>query len=45
VTQQVAAGDHTIVLAEPLAGSHGEGAPLLYHMGQYAALSSSTKES
>ena len=45
VAQRVAAGDHTIVLAEPLTGSHGQGAPLLYHMGQYAALRPSTKES
>ncbi|MFC0531515.1 flavin reductase family protein [Phytohabitans kaempferiae] len=40
VTQRVPAGDHAIVLAEPLAGSHGDGAPLLYHMGGYAALHS-----
>ncbi|NJP35111.1 flavin reductase family protein [Micromonospora thermarum] len=45
VTQRVLAGDHAIVLAEPLAGSHGEGAPLLYHMGRYAALNPVTKES
>lgn len=45
VTQRVLAGDHAIVLAEPLSGSHGEGAPLLYHMGRYAALRSSPKES
>ncbi|MEO3781291.1 flavin reductase family protein [Micromonospora sp. B11E3] len=45
VTQRVPAGDHTIVLAEPLSGSHGDGAPLLYHMGRYAALRPSTKES
>ncbi|MFG1775666.1 flavin reductase family protein [Micromonospora sp. NPDC049048] len=38
VTERVLAGDHAIVLAEPLAGRHGEGAPLLYHMGRYAAL-------
>lgn len=40
VTQRVPAGDHAIVLAEPLAGSHGDGAPLIYHMGEYAALRS-----
>ncbi|WDZ84385.1 flavin reductase family protein [Micromonospora cathayae] len=39
VTGRVSAGDHAIVLAEPLLGRHGEGAPLLYHMGGYAALS------
>ncbi|WP_433318404.1 flavin reductase family protein [Micromonospora sp. CA-269861] len=44
VTQRVLAGDHAIVLAEPLTGSHGEGAPLLYHMGRYAALNPTTKE-
>lgn len=44
VTRRVPAGDHAIVLAEPLTGSHGEGAPLLYHMGRYAALNRSTKE-
>lgn len=38
VTQRVPAGDHAIVLAEPLVGQHGEGTPLLYHMGRYAAL-------
>ncbi|NUT37594.1 MAG: flavin reductase family protein [Hamadaea sp.] len=45
VAHRVPAGDHTIVLAEPLTGHHGEGAPLLYHMGAYAALRSSVKES
>lgn len=44
VTQRVPAGDHVIVLAEPLIGWHGEGAPLLYHMGRYAALHPATKE-
>jgi flavin reductase (DIM6/NTAB) family NADH-FMN oxidoreductase RutF len=44
VTQRVPAGDHAIVLAEPLTGRHGDGAPLLYHMGRYAALHPSTKE-
>jgi flavin reductase (DIM6/NTAB) family NADH-FMN oxidoreductase RutF len=45
VTQRVLAGDHAIVLAEPLTGGHGEGAPLLYHMGRYAALHPSSTES
>ncbi|MCW3820081.1 flavin reductase family protein [Micromonospora sp. DR5-3] len=45
VTERVLAGDHAIVLAEPLTGRHGEGGPLLYHMGRYAALQPSTKES
>ncbi|MFG1658306.1 flavin reductase family protein [Micromonospora chersina] len=45
VTERVLAGDHAIVLAEPLTGDHGEGAPLLYHMGRYAALQPTTKES
>lgn len=45
VTQRVLAGDHAIVLAEPLTGHHGGGAPLLYHMGRYAALHADTKES
>ncbi|MFJ8580087.1 flavin reductase family protein [Micromonospora sp. NPDC093277] len=44
VTQRVPAGDHAIVLAEPLSGHHGDGAPLLYHMGRYAALQAATKE-
>ncbi|MEV1320968.1 flavin reductase family protein [Micromonospora arborensis] len=45
VTQRVPAGDHAIVLAEPQIGSHSDGAPLLYHMGRYAALQPATKES
>ncbi len=44
VAQRVTAGDHTIVLAEPLTGHHGDGAPLLYHDGRYAALRPSPKE-
>lgn len=36
VTGRIPAGDHTIVLAEPLDGSFGdEDEPLLYHMGRY----------
>lgn len=38
VSDRVAAGDHTIVLAEPLAGEYVEGRPLLYHDGTYTAL-------
>jgi flavin reductase (DIM6/NTAB) family NADH-FMN oxidoreductase RutF len=45
VTERVLAGDHAIVLAEPLTGRHTEGSPLLYHMGRYAALPPATKES
>lgn len=44
VAQRVTAGDHTIVLAEPLTGHHGDDPPLLYHMGRYAALRPSPKE-
>jgi flavin reductase (DIM6/NTAB) family NADH-FMN oxidoreductase RutF len=37
VAERIEAGDHAIVLAEPVDGEHlaGEAAPLLYHMGQY----------
>ncbi|MGC9671080.1 flavin reductase family protein [Planosporangium sp. 12N6] len=39
VVDRVAAGDHTVVLAEPLLARHGESdAPLLYHQGGYTAL-------
>ncbi|MBE1491819.1 flavin reductase family protein [Plantactinospora soyae] len=40
VVERVVAGDHAIVLAEPLVGGHGgdDDAPLLYHMGRYASL-------
>lgn len=38
VTARITAGDHAIVLAEPLAGEHAEGRPLLYHDGRYTAL-------
>lgn len=44
VTRRVPAGDHAIVLAEPLVGQHGDGSPLLYHMGRYAALQPATGE-
>ena len=37
VARRVAAGDHTIVLAEPVEGEYAEqdSAPLVYHMGRY----------
>jgi flavin reductase (DIM6/NTAB) family NADH-FMN oxidoreductase RutF len=37
VEARVTAGDHTIVLAEPVDGEYAdrEGAPLVYHMGRY----------
>lgn len=37
VAERVPAGDHAIVLAEPVDGAHqsDHGAPLLYHMGRY----------
>ncbi|MEV6596313.1 flavin reductase family protein [Actinoplanes sp. NPDC051346] len=38
VTDRIPAGDHAVVLAEPLLGEHGDGAPLLYHDGRYAHL-------
>ncbi|HYN94747.1 MAG TPA: flavin reductase family protein [Pilimelia sp.] len=38
VTQRVDAGDHAIVLAEPLVAGQRLGAPLLYHSGRYARL-------
>ncbi|GGM18239.1 MULTISPECIES: flavin reductase family protein [Micromonospora] len=38
VTQRVPAGDHVIVLAEPLTGQQTGGAPLLYHRGRYTGL-------
>jgi flavin reductase (DIM6/NTAB) family NADH-FMN oxidoreductase RutF len=38
VVQRVPAGDHEIVLAEPVLGRHADdGLPLLYHMGRYTA--------
>jgi flavin reductase (DIM6/NTAB) family NADH-FMN oxidoreductase RutF len=44
VNQRVLAGDHAVVLAEPVAGVPGDGAPLLYHMGRYAALHDASEE-
>jgi flavin reductase (DIM6/NTAB) family NADH-FMN oxidoreductase RutF len=39
VTERVTAGDHAIVLAEPLLGHYAHGAaPLLYHEGRYASV-------
>jgi flavin reductase (DIM6/NTAB) family NADH-FMN oxidoreductase RutF len=39
VIDRVAAGDHTVVLAEPLLAQHtGADHPLLYHQGRYTAL-------
>lgn len=40
IVERVAAGDHTVVVAKPLLAGHGDGdgAPLLYHQGRYAAL-------
>jgi flavin reductase (DIM6/NTAB) family NADH-FMN oxidoreductase RutF len=39
VVERVSAGDHAIVLAEPLVGHHlPSGVPLIYHKGRYAAL-------
>ncbi|WP_432988328.1 flavin reductase family protein [Dactylosporangium sp. CA-233914] len=35
VAERVHAGDHAIVLAEPIHGAHSDGAPLLYHDGRY----------
>jgi flavin reductase (DIM6/NTAB) family NADH-FMN oxidoreductase RutF len=41
VVQRVRAGDHAIVLAEPVLGEHGDDdayPPLVYHDGRYAAI-------
>ncbi len=38
VVDRIIAGDHVVVLAEPLHGEHGGGDPLLYHDGQYVQL-------
>jgi flavin reductase (DIM6/NTAB) family NADH-FMN oxidoreductase RutF len=38
VADRIVAGDHSIVLGEPLAAAHGDGTPLIYHNGQYAGL-------
>jgi flavin reductase (DIM6/NTAB) family NADH-FMN oxidoreductase RutF len=39
VIERVIAGDHAVVLAEPLLARHGhDGTPLLYHDGRYACL-------
>ena len=41
VVQRVPAGDHSIVLAAPVTGAHGDdsAAPLLYQAGTYGVLS------
>lgn len=38
VVDRIEAGDHAIVLAEPVAAEHSDGTPLLYHDGRYAGL-------
>lgn len=39
VIDRVVAGDHAVVLAEPVLARHGgDGAPLLYHEGRYACV-------
>ncbi|WP_213452058.1 flavin reductase family protein [Rhizomonospora bruguierae] len=39
VVRRITAGDHDIVLAEPVAANQtGDGEPLLYHRGRYTAL-------
>jgi flavin reductase (DIM6/NTAB) family NADH-FMN oxidoreductase RutF len=39
VVDRVVAGDHAVVLSEPLVARHGDGDfPLLYHQGRYACL-------
>ncbi len=42
--QRIAAGDHSLVLAEPVFGDVRAGArnPLIYHMGQYRRLADAT---
>jgi len=39
IVERVAAGDHAVVLAEPLLAQYGdEDSPLLYHQGRYVSL-------
>jgi flavin reductase (DIM6/NTAB) family NADH-FMN oxidoreductase RutF len=38
ITARIPAGDHTIVLSEPVAADYAEGTPLLYHDGHYVHL-------
>jgi flavin reductase (DIM6/NTAB) family NADH-FMN oxidoreductase RutF len=38
VVHRIGAGDHAIVLAEPVAAEHSDGTPLIYHDGRYAGL-------
>jgi flavin reductase (DIM6/NTAB) family NADH-FMN oxidoreductase RutF len=42
VVERVRAGDHSIVLAAPVAGGAGDGAPLLYQGGGYGVLRRAT---
>lgn len=44
VVERVTAGDHAVVLAEPLLAQHGDGdTPLLYHQGRYASLGTAVR--
>jgi flavin reductase (DIM6/NTAB) family NADH-FMN oxidoreductase RutF len=36
VADRIAAGDHAIVLAEPLTAEYADGVPLIYHDGRYS---------
>ena len=38
VGERIVAGDHAIVLGEPVLAEYADGAPLLYHDGNYARL-------
>jgi flavin reductase (DIM6/NTAB) family NADH-FMN oxidoreductase RutF len=38
IAERIFAGDHAIVLAEPLDGEHADRDPLVYHMGGYQRL-------
>lgn len=38
IVERVTAGDHTILIAEPLTAQYSNGAPLLYYNGQYTYL-------
>ncbi|WP_091577320.1 flavin reductase family protein [Micromonospora sediminicola] len=38
VSERVTAGDHAIVLAEPVTAEYTDGRPLLYHDGRYVRL-------
>jgi flavin reductase (DIM6/NTAB) family NADH-FMN oxidoreductase RutF len=46
VVDRVVAGDHAVVLAEPLLAEHrDEDSPLLYHQGRYASLATTVHAS